>query len=49
MGLFSNDIIDDFYKENAKQLNLLEKKEIKPVTKSINYKMRDLIKAKLMR
>lgn len=48
MGLFSQDIVEDFSKDFAPQLATLEKQEIKQITKSFSNKAIALVKNELM-
>ena len=47
MKLFTEDIIEEFSKDNKDDLKNIDEKEIKQITKSINKKMVDLVKAEL--
>jgi len=49
MGLFGNDIIEDFTKDFDSELDKLDKKEIKQITKSLNYKAVRILRERLKR
>ena len=45
IGNYNRDIIEDFTKDYNSQLSILEKKELKQITKSISHKSSNMIKA----